>query len=906
MTTGFGFRGSGPGARDHDAAVVAAVSVLFMTVLFPGAIPQCGSERPVQPDGAPQRAAERPDHDGPCNSSFMIEQFKGSTKSYSINLKIFYPALAAGENASANLSGAPYPTIIQMPYAGSDEGAYDFISPRMVSWGLICCVVGVNQSDGALSSGNVQDMTEILDQLERDNSTPGHNLNGMVDAGAFGIGGHSYGGRQSLIDGCYVPRIRAVQAMAPAIYQSEVNAIAPVFRKPVQIQVGRLDTGIFSTSQNAYGAFPPPKAIIDLPVGHGGPFLWDLAIAFFFYHLRALDAYGTFLYGDSALKDASNLTYYLNFSLPNGSFFPPGIMLHAGTTAPHEDELVNFTASHDGLLPLGRPNCTFRWDLDGDAIADEGGPSMLSANRSYPQARQVRVGAWYEMGKLRLDANNTLVLLVTNLPPTAQCGPGRIAAEDESVAFSGVGTDTPSDIGSLNFSWDFGDGSSSPFSPEVNASHSYGKVGNHSVRLTVRDGDGAMGTDGLQIAVSNLPPAASAVGNMTVWKDAELQFTGKGTDTPSDLSMLQYRWDFGDGAISDWSVSPGAVHTYTRSGNLSAAFMVRDGDGAEASSRFRVWVKNAAPSAYVRLPPESQSFLKDDDVEFDGGGTDTASDVSYMTFSWDFGDGNKTGWATSAGAVHSYTRGGRYNAVLRAQDPEGAVSSAAVNLTIRNEPPSVRLLSPGGSAFNEDEDVRFLAEADDSESDRQHLSFIWEIDGVIHSGRDIHRSFSTEGTHKYALKVLDHEGASTIARGSVTIINPAPNLRASLSPVKIQAGGSVNFSAGSSDTASDLENLSFSWKFGDGTGSTQDTGSHVYASPGTYMVKVTVEDDEDASAEESFTVTVDARPATPPPAGGQPASTNLSPTVIVGAVCAVAAAGLAMVFILRPRTKKAP
>jgi len=42
----------------------------------------------------------------------------------------------------------------------------------------------------------------------------------------------------------------------------------------------------------------------------------------------------------------------------------------------------------------------------------------------------------------------------------------------------------------------------------------------------------------------------------------------------------------------------------------------------------------------------------------------------------------------------------------------------------------VRLLSPGGSAFNEDEDVRFLAEADDSESDRQHLSFIWEIDGV--------------------------------------------------------------------------------------------------------------------------------------------------------------------------------
>ena len=893
---------SHPGAGNAVWALVAVLALATAPLQPPaGGV----SANAAVTAGSPQRAI-RPDRDGPYNCSSMIEPFKGTTKTYSINLKIFYPAVAAGENASANASGAPYPTVLQMPYAGSDEGAYDFISPRIVSWGFVCVVVGTNQSDGALQSGSVQDINEILDQLEADNATAGHNLRGMVDRAGFGIAGHSYGGRQSLIDGCYVPRLRAVQAMAPAIYQSELTAISPVFQKPVQIQVGRLDTGIYEISQAAFAAFGAPKAVLDLPVGHGGPFRWDLLICFFFFHLRGLDAYGTFLYGDSALDDASDLDYYLNFSLPNGSFFPPRIGISASALSPAEDQQVDFNASISGYLPPWRPNCTFNWDLDGDGAVDASGPLQMTANTSYPQARQARASIWCMMGKLRLEGNNTLSLSVMNIAPVADCGGDRTAAEDEQVVFNGSGKDTPSDLELLNYSWDFGDGCRTELGPAAGAVHAFRKAGNYTVRLTAQDDDGATGNASILVSVQNIPPSASAPGDMSVWKDSEAVLAGWGSDTPSDAASLEYRWDFGDGSMSDWGPAPRTTHIYRVSGIFRASIMARDDDGWTASSPFNVTVKNAPPWSWVLLPPDSSGYLKDEMVEFEGGGTDTSSDARSLSFCWDFGDGNRTDWGQATPAYHKYTRSGRYMAVLMARDQEGAAGNATVNLTVRNGPPVASVLSPLAPSFQEDEQVRFWAEADDSESDRPLLSFWWTIDGLRRPGRDIGLSFSRDGTHEWSLSVTDPEGAEATVKGRISVTDPAPRLTASAEPLRITAGGAVNFSACATDTSSDLDNLTFKWTFGDGSGSSDPSGAHKFDFAGDYTVNVTVEDDEGALASQSFTVTVDPAPEEPRPHEGPGPSAVLSWATLVGGASAAVAVCAALAVIARRKAKSRP
>ncbi len=215
-------------------AVVLLLSSGLAPVLPAGARAASGNDGE---SGAPQRAVERPDNDGPYVNGTATERFRGSTKLYSITLKFYYPATSAGTDTPPDNAGAPYPTIIMMPYAGGDETAYDFIAPRLVSWGFVVVCAGQNQADQ--NSGDVSDMNDLLDQLERDNTTSGHRLCGMVDRGAFGISGHSRGGAYSVADGCDVPRLRAVQAMAPALSNASVDAMAARFSKPYQVQVGR-------------------------------------------------------------------------------------------------------------------------------------------------------------------------------------------------------------------------------------------------------------------------------------------------------------------------------------------------------------------------------------------------------------------------------------------------------------------------------------------------------------------------------------------------------------------------------------------------------------------------------------------------------------------------------------------
>ena len=847
------------------------------------------------------RAVERPDHDGPYKTGTMVELFTGSTKNYAINLKLYYPAQAAGDNATADTSGAPYPVILQMPYAGGDETAFDFIDARIVSWGFICVCVGQNQSD--LQSGNSKDVNEIIDRLGTDNLTPAHHLLGMVNAGAIGISGHSRGGAFSVIDGWAVARIRAVQAMAPALDQSDVDAMAPTFSKPYQAQVGRLDSWFHDVSLYSYRSFKAPKDCLDLAgVGHGGPFQWDLAISFFFRHLLGLTAYDTFLYGDSALNDTADKDYFLNFTLPDGRFFPPSISVQADDPAPVEDQTVHFNVTYDGYLPLGNPRGTFKWDFLSDGSATESGPYDMNASHSYSHAGTVLPSVWYELGGLELGTNRTLVLTVSDQPPVASAGGNRTAAEDEALHFSADARDTPSDNFTLRFFWDFGDGAVSPFNLSHNASHSYDQSGRYTVNLTVEDDEGARARDALTVTVRNLPPSTVVPGNITARMDDELLLAGEGDDTPSDVPLLQYRWDFGDGGSSDWGEWPSASHTYTRAGDFTAVFFVMDDDGAASNATTTVHVSDIPPTVAITAPAGGAAFPKDEQVEFGGSGGDTPSDTGTLEYGWDFGDGNSSGWAPSGHASHTYTRGGNYTAFLTVRDREGAEAGSEVILRVVNQPPTVRIISPAGGTFDEDQGVPFTAAGDDTVSDVGLLNYTWEINGARLYGQAVEASFTTEGSHDLTVTVTDPEGASSSSTGTVVISDPPPVLAASLGPLDIYVNSSVNFSATADDTPSDRPTLDVLWDFGDNSSFEGLSGSHEYTRAGAYTARVTATDDEGARTVRTFAVRVGELPR-PPSGGGGNGTAQRTPLlsgppayVLGGALVIVLVAGLAMIW----------
>jgi PKD repeat protein len=702
------------------------------------------------------------------------------------------------------------------------------------------------------------------------------------------------------VDGTYVPRLKAVCSWASAIDNSYTDILAQTFNKPVQFQAGEYDSTYGPTAMHAYKAFPPPKGFLGMTGGnHQGPYSYDGMISFFIRYLCHDAAYDTYLYGDGAMNDAAKLTYALNFTLPDGSYFPPNILVSANKTLVVEDEAVGFNLTYDGYVPLGYPNGSFKWDLNGDGQADPAAPNGTRASFGYNFAGVVRPSAWFEIGSLRLRMNRTIALTVTNPAPVVELGGNLSTSEDSALDFTAEVNDTSSDIGTLRYAWDLGDGSSVPYGKALPASHAYRNAGNYTVKLSVKDDEGAETSDSIIVTVANVRPNAQAPANLTADKDQELAFVGSGTDTASDRDKLLYRWTFGDGTQQDWSSDPTAVHTYTGSGNFTVVFEAQDDEGAIGQCTVAVHVADQPPIPAITAPLSGPIPRKDQDIDFGGTATDSPTDAPFLQFCWDFGDQNVTEWANRAAATHAYTRGGHYTVFLRVRDPDGAVGETSLDIQVINQPPEVSMVSPAQGLPQEDEKIVFRAEGTDTPSDIDSLNYTWDIDGGTYYGERVELAFTTEGKHTYKVTVTDQEGAAASASGVVDVADVVPRLSANLFPETIFANESVGFSADAQDTASDRAALKFHWEFGDGSFSDERAGSHVYARPGKFAVKVTVADDEGAARSSGFTVTVNARPAavTAPDDGGETVQSTIISAYLMAAgmvavICIVAASAL--------------
>ncbi|WP_276530113.1 PQQ-dependent sugar dehydrogenase, partial [Saccharothrix coeruleofusca] len=90
-----------------------------------------------------------------------------------------------------------------------------------------------------------------------------------------------------------------------------------------------------------------------------------------------------------------------------------------------------------------------------------------------------------------------------NRAPTARASADRTSGSAPlAVAFSSAGSSDP-EGGTLTYSWDFGDGTTST---AANPSHTYTANGQYSVTLTVTDPGGRTGSAGVSISVGNTAP----------------------------------------------------------------------------------------------------------------------------------------------------------------------------------------------------------------------------------------------------------------------------------------------------------------------------------------------------------------------------------------------------------------
>jgi len=168
--------------------------------------------------------------------------------------------------------------------------------------------------------------------------------------------------------------------------------------------------------------------------------------------------------------------------------------------------------------------------------------------------------------------SQTVTVLVDLLPVAVidvQC-------EGRTCTFDGTGSSDPEDGPVTSYAWDLGDGTSA--SADV-FEHRYEAPGEYAVALRITDVRGQVGQATASL-VADDPPTA-----LLSFSCDSLECTFSAADSTDDDGIVEYRWDFGDGAGTTLSSPEPVLHEYAGEGDYPVTLTVTDTRGQQASTQ---------------------------------------------------------------------------------------------------------------------------------------------------------------------------------------------------------------------------------------------------------------------------------------------------------------------------------
>ena len=236
------------------------------------------------------------------------------------------------------------------------------------------------------------------------------------------------------------------------------------------------------------------------------------------------------------------------------------------------------------------------------------------------------------------------------------------------------------------YDWQFGDGTRTR---GRTTEHSYDEPGYYTVRLTVRDDDGATDATETEIGVVNGNLAADfTVSSDTVGIDETVSVDGSPSSDPDD-DIVEYEWAFGDGTTATGQT---ASHSYTSGGSKTITLTVTGEHGYSEKTTKTVQVTNEPPTA--RAEASSTTPEVGAPVTFDGSDStdpDGASDIDSYVWTFPgglFGPDEKRGTTVT----HEFDSTGSVDVTLEVTDRSGAVDTTTVTVEVQES-------DDGGGSF---------------------------------------------------------------------------------------------------------------------------------------------------------------------------------------------------------------
>ncbi|MCP4708423.1 MAG: PKD domain-containing protein, partial [Planctomycetes bacterium] len=221
-------------------------------------------------------------------------------------------------------------------------------------------------------------------------------------------------------------------------------------------------------------------------------------------------------------------------------------------------------------------------------------------------------------------------------------------------------------------------------------------------------------------------------------------------------------------------------------------------------------------------------------------------------YSWEFGDDSQ---GQGQNVSHVYDKPGGYIVDLTISDnAKVANSSAADQLIVAvNDRPTAAIDSDLRENHNVsvDETVTFNGKPS-ADTDGSIIAYEWDFgDGEKSSGLEVTHEYKRPGRYDVIMQIRDNSTSTTDTHTDTTlvIVNDPPIADAAKD--QLVTTSEVQFD-GSASRDNDGSLTAYDWDFGDGYHGRGPTPVHVYQSPGTYKVRLTVTDDSKTSTEDDF------------------------------------------------------
>lgn len=374
-----------------------------------------------------------------------------------------------------------------------------------------------------------------------------------------------------------------------------------------------------------------------------------------------------------------------------------------------------------------------------------------------------------------------------------------------AVLFTDKSTGSPT-----SWSWDFGDGITSP---EQYPSHTFQNAGSYDVKLTImRGSETASATQNVNVGGV---PNADFSGTPTQLNPGEIvQFTDQSTNNPS-----VWLWDFGDTATSNLQ---NPHHAYQLKGIYTVSLTARNENGRDTESKTSYINVGMPPTAeFMPVITPYQEYAVPKTVTF----VDQSTGLP-TSWKWDFGDGSTS---ADQNPLHVYRQEGTYTVTLTATNTFGSDTRMRRNL-----------ITVGGGAavdFSADKTTvgvgRVVTFTDLSSS--TPTQWVWDFgDGTTGTGANPDHVYRATGVYDVTLTASNPSLTNARTKNQYITVISIP--KADFTSDKTRGGApmTVLFTDKSINSPT-----SWKWDFGDGSTSTDQNPSHTYTTLGLFPVSLT-------------------------------------------------------------------